>query len=194
MTAISAGFTLVIATVDVQVWHIFAFMVLGGIGYAVNQPARRAVFGVVVTGDRLMAALALDSVVFQAARIATPAIVGLAIVAGGVTAAFAGQAVLYGIALAVTMLLSVPSHNTASVRKESFLTNFTGGLRYAARDRVIRAVVLLSLVSAFFGGNLIYFLTPVLAAEMVGPEASAVGLLMMANAIGGVATGGLIAR
>ena len=192
MVAISAGFTLVIAAVGAEVWHIFTFMVLGGIGYAVNQPARRAVFADVVAGNRLMAALALDSVVFQVARIATPTLVGFAIVKGSVTIAFAGQAVLYGVAVVVTLLLDIPRNDIESVKKESFFTNLTGGLRYIARDPAIRALVLLALVAAFFGGNLIYFLTPVLAAEMVGPEADIVGLLMTANAIGGVAAGSLL--
>ncbi len=60
-----------------------------------NQPARLALIPSLVRREDLAAAVAINSIIFNSARFIGPAVAGLMIVAGGISAAFAANAVSF---------------------------------------------------------------------------------------------------
>src|SRR3954463_14961225 len=69
------------ATHTVQVWHILVLAVLLGITNAVDMPTRQAFSVEMVGREDISNAVALNSAVFNGARVVGPAVAGLAIAA-----------------------------------------------------------------------------------------------------------------
>jgi MFS family permease len=87
------------ATGAVQIWQVYALAFALGLITAVDNPTRQA-FAVEMVGRNGMAnAIALNSAVFNLARIAGPAVAGLVIAAAGTPAAFIVNAASYGAVL-----------------------------------------------------------------------------------------------
>ena len=86
-------------TGSVQIWHVYVLAFLLGMVTVVDNPTRQA-FAVEMVGRNGMAnAIALNSAVFNLARIAGPAAAGLVISALGTPAAFLVNAASYGAVL-----------------------------------------------------------------------------------------------
>jgi MFS family permease len=87
------------ATGAVRIWQVYALAFALGLVTAVDNPTRQA-FAVEMVGKNGMAnAIALNSAVFNLARIAGPAVAGLVIAAAGTPAAFIVNAASYGAVL-----------------------------------------------------------------------------------------------
>jgi len=89
-------------TLAVLVWTdlisihlLFVLVMLLGINQAVAQPSRLALIPTLVDRPALPSALAINSIVFNAARFIGPAIAGVLIAKVGIAAAFAANAVGY---------------------------------------------------------------------------------------------------
>ena len=84
----------------VRYWHVAVLAVMYGVGRAIDIPARQAYLTDLVGRPDLPNAVALNSVVFNGARIVGPAVAGLLIARFGVTIAFALNAVSFVAVLA----------------------------------------------------------------------------------------------
>src|SRR5579885_2843266 len=73
-----------VVTHTIQLWQVYALAAVLGITVAVDQPARRAFPSEMVPRSQVPSAVALNSTVFNAARVAGPALGGLAIATIGV--------------------------------------------------------------------------------------------------------------
>ena len=76
------------ATNTVQVWHIFVLALLLGFTNAIDMPTRQAFSVEMVGREDVTNAVALNSAIFNAARIVGPAVAGLSIAAFGTSLAF----------------------------------------------------------------------------------------------------------
>lgn len=85
--------TVMCLTGAVSIWPVFGLALLLGIVVAVNHPMRLVIVTNLVTRDAVPSALAINSLVFNVARVAGPGI------AGGIIAAFAGDGSLLGTAI-----------------------------------------------------------------------------------------------
>ncbi|MDA1035659.1 MAG: MFS transporter, partial [Chloroflexi bacterium] len=185
MVVISALFALFLGVAEPSAWHLFAFMLASGVGWAANSPTRRAVYGDAVPKNSLLNALSLDATAFETVRLASPAAAGLAISAWGVEAVFWVQSTVYLVALAFAMGVRVAPHDFLTVRKISYLRNLREGMAYAVRNRTVLVLVLLSFALTFVGQPFLYFLLPVFAAEHLGLGPEAIGGLLSGAALGG---------
>src|SRR6185295_2132148 len=73
---------------NVELWHVYVLAFVLGVANAFEQPTRQAFVVEMVGKDDLMNAVALNSGVFNAARLVGPAIGGFVIATVGVKAAF----------------------------------------------------------------------------------------------------------
>ena len=106
--ALAAG----LALKQVQVWHLFAFTLLAGIGMVFDRTMRIAlVFGTVPRAD-VANAVALNSIAFSLMRTLGPALAGFLIAWVGAAWNFALQGVLYLGVAAIAITLNTP-HETA---------------------------------------------------------------------------------
>lgn len=174
----------------VQVWHIALLACFMGCVGAFDMPIRQS-FVVELVGRRdLSNALALNSMMFNMARIAGPAAAGVLIGMMGPGWCFALNAATYVFVLAALWKISGnrPAAQ-ASSRRETVMESLKAGLRYAWSHHHIRnPLILLACVSTV----VMPFMTlmPVAAVELLGGGPGTLGLLL--SCVGaGAFTGGL---
>lgn len=173
-------------TGHIQVWHILASSVAGGIAAAMDMPARQALIPHLVDREDLPNAVALNSAAFNGSRIIGPAIAGLIITQygprGGPGWSFAINAVTYLALIGALATLRVNSRPEDTERKP-VLQEVREGLAYAWHSPALR--VLLGLLAVAGGFGLSYtVLMPVFARDVLGVEAQGFGMLMTASGIG----------
>jgi len=188
--AMAVSFTLFLlaATHTVQVWHVFVLAAIMGVRNSVDMPTRQAFAVEMVGREDVGNAVALNSAMFNVARIIGPAIAGLAIGAFGVSIAFlidalSFLAVLLGLFLMVEAdLRPAPRFVRPTSAREVFV-NLGDGLRYVRRTGMIFLSVTIIGVVATFGINF-SILIPPLAADVLHVGASGYGFLMAASGLG----------
>ena len=131
----------------VQVWHIFVLAALLGIVNAFDIPGRQAFLVDMVGKEDLMNAIALNSSMFNGARVIGPAVAGVLVARLGEGWCFFANGVSY-IAVIVGLLL-MKVHAPAKASPEtSPLEHIIEGFQFVSRTAPIRALlILLGLVS-----------------------------------------------
>ncbi len=172
----------------VQVWHVVALAFGLGIVNAVDMPTRQA-FAVEMVGRRDIGnAVALNSAMFNSARIIGPAIGGLAIGLFSISTAFllnglSFLAVIGGLLLMRDSELHVPPRIARPSTVEGVVHDLGEGLRYVRRTHtVLLAITVIGLVSTF--GMNFSVLTPPLTVELLHGDATTYGFLMTAMGVG----------
>jgi len=168
-------------TNTVQVWHIFVLAALLGIVNAFDIPGRQAFLVDMVGKEDLMNAIALNSSMFNGARIIGPAIAGVLVAKIGEGWCFFANGVSYIAVIIGLMLMQVsPPVFRGSA---SPLAHIVEGFRFVRQTAPIRAILLLlGLVS--FVAMPYTILMPIFADRILHGGARALGLLMGATGIG----------
>jgi MFS family permease len=166
----------------IQVWQIMVLASLLGVVNAFDIPARQAFLIDMVGREDLMNAIALNSSMFNGARIIGPAISGILVASIGEGWCFFANAVSY-IAVIVGLLLMRIEHAANLATQGSPLENILEGFAFARNTGPIRAILLLlGLVS--FVGMPYAVLMPVFADQILHGGARGLGILMGATGIG----------
>jgi MFS family permease len=179
--------TLVIGDV-VEVWMILVLAVLLGIANAVDMPVRQSFAVELVGREEVSGAVALNSAMFNAARVVGPAAAGLAIGAFGVGPAFAINAVSFlavivGLLMMDDNLLHVPTRIARPESARAVVDHLKDGLAYVRQTPVVLLAVVVIGTVATVGMNF-SVLIPAFAAEDLASDASGYGFLMAASGIG----------
>src|SRR5690348_4710474 len=124
LALILAGLTL---THVIQVWHVFVLAILLGIVNAFDIPGRQAFMVEMVGKDDLMNAIALNSSMFNGARIVGPAVAGILVAKIGEGLCFFANAVSY-IAVIAGLFLKVDSPPRIAIG--SALDNIIEGFQF----------------------------------------------------------------
>lgn len=166
----------------VEEWHIFVLAALLGLVNAFDIPTRQAFVVDMVGRDDLVNAIALNSSMFNGARIIGPAMAGLLVAAIGEGWCFFANAVSYVAVLAG--LLSMRVARTARARGGgSALEHIKEGFRFVGGTGPVRALMLLlGLVSLM--GMPYAVLMPIFADQILRGGASGLGILMGASGLG----------
>ena len=171
----------------VQLWHVFALAAMLGIVNAFDIPARQSFLVQLVGRDDLMNAIALNSSMFNGARIIGPAIAGMLVAAIGEGWCFFLNGVSYLAVLAGLMLMH-PKPQPARPEGETPLGRIVEGFVFVARTPPIRALLLLlGLVS--LAGMPYAVLMPVFADRILHAGARGLGMLMGGLGARGAARG-----
>lgn len=170
----------------IEYWHVLLLALLAGIGNALDMPARQSFYVDLVDRDEMMNAIALNSSVFNGARVVGPAIGGLVVATLGEAPAFGLNAISF-LAVIGALLMMRLSPFVSPPRLGSGLAELRQGLAYMIHDR--RVVGLVSMVAAFsvFGFPYIVLL-PVFAGEVLGTGAAGLGGLLAAQGVGALAS------
>ncbi len=181
----------------VQVWHILVLALLLGVSNAVDMPTRQAFAVEMVGRDDVPNAVALNSAMFNGARIIGPAVAGIAIGVLGIPIAFLlnGLSFLAVIAAYAVMRdedLRGPAryHRPASVRAVG--ETLGDGLRYCWRSPMLLLPITLVGFASVFGMNF-GVVIPALADQVLHTDATGYGFLMSAMGVGSMAAALLIA-
>jgi MFS family permease len=172
----------------VQVWMILVLAVLLGCANAVDMPVRQA-FAIEMVGPRDIGnAVAINSAMFNGARVVGPAVAGLTIGAFGMAPAFAINALSFLAVIVGLMLMRddelhlarlVPRPRSAGAVVE----NLREGLAFVRHTPIVLLAVTTVGLVATFGMNFQVVIPP-LAQDALGSDASGYGFLMAASGIG----------
>ncbi|MGA9496417.1 MAG: MFS transporter [Terriglobales bacterium] len=165
----------------VEVWHIFALAALLGVVNAFDIPGRQSFLVDMVGKEDLMNAIALNSSMFNGARVVGPAVAGILVARIGEGWCFAANAISYIAVIIGLMLMHV--HSLARASSHSPIEDIIEGFRWVNQTRVIRALLLLiGLVSLV--GMPYTVLMPVFADRILHGGARVLGILMGATGVG----------
>jgi MFS family permease len=165
----------------VQVWHIFVLAALLGVVNAFDIPGRQAFLVDMVGKEDLMNAIALNSSMFNGARILGPAIAGVLVARIGEGWCFFANGISY-IAVIVGLFMMRVRPSSPPV-KASPLAHLKEGFRFAYHTAPIRAILLLlGLVSLVAMPYTV--LMPIFADKILHGGARALGILMGATGVG----------
>lgn len=165
----------------VQVWHIVALAALTGTANAFDVPTRQS-FTIEMVGKRdLPRAIALNSIMFNGARLVGPAVAGLLVAAVGEGWCIALNGVSY---IAVLVGLAMIKLERQPPRAPSHpLTDLHEGFIYVATHRQMRTMLLLLASSSLFGTSYLT-LMPVFARDILHGSSDSLGFLMAAVGAG----------
>jgi len=189
---VAQGFMLVVSLVltaatwfgVVTPWWLLTFTFLVGCGQALNGPAWQSSVGDMVPREHLPAAVAFNSMGFNIARSAGPALGGLIVAAAGTAAAFAVNAASY-VWLMVVLARWNPERPARTLPRETLGIAMSAGIRYVAMSPNIRVVLARSGVFGF-AAIAVLALMPLMARDLVHGDALTYGLLLGAFGVGAV--------
>jgi MFS family permease len=168
----------------IQVWHLILIAFLVGIVNAFDVPIRQAFLVQMVGKEDLPNAIALNSSIFNGARVVGPAIAGFAIAWIHEGWCFFLNGLSF-VAVILALLAMRIAKTETKPAEGSPLRNFLEGFRFAMSDLPIRSTLLLLSVLSLFGLQYSVFL-PVFARDVLHREARGFGLLMSAAGVGAV--------
>jgi MFS family permease len=174
-----AGLTL---THTIREWHLIVIAFLVGIVNAFDVPIRQSFFVHMVGKEDLPNAIALNSSIFNGARVVGPAIAGLAIAWLGEGWCFFVNGLSFLAVIGALLSMKLEKQEIKHTG-ESPVRSFTSGFRFAMSDEAIRSAVLLLCVLSLFGLQYPVFL-PIYANDVLHGGAKAFGLLMSAAGVG----------
>ncbi|MBE3575482.1 MAG: MFS transporter [Firmicutes bacterium] len=173
----------------VQYWHILLLALSVGLVQTLDAPARQAFFIELVGPQDLMNAIALNSTIFNIARILGPAVAGVVMARFGAEFCFLANGLSFLAVLASLLLIRVPPLKASQVDR-NLIGNIQAGLQYVRRTPVVlTAIVLMGILSTFAMNFNI--LVPVLAKNVLHQQQQGYGFLMSSMGIGAL-TGALL--
>jgi MFS family permease len=158
---------------------LFAFEAAATAAYAFQRPARNALTPKLVPADQLLAAIAVEDVVFNLSRVAGPALAGILIASLGFAGAYAVDLATFASSLvAIWLLPRLPKIEEA---ESPSLRSIAEGFRLVRREPALLGIFSVDTVAMIFGMPSALF--PAFA-EDLGGGAETTGLLYAAPSAG----------
>jgi len=186
--AVSFMLAALLAFDAVQVWHLFAFSLIGSLGTVFERTLRNTLVFDVVPRVEAANAIALNTIAFSVTRTLGPALAGILIATLGPAWNFVIQGVTYaGVAASVLMIRLKP--RSPHERRRTGWRSLFAGFRFAATHPVARVIIIVGMVPPLLLIPSFSALMPVFAADVfrTGPEG--LGLMLSAVGAGGIIGG-----
>jgi len=165
-------------------WELIVIAFLVGIVNAFDVPIRQAFLVQMVGKEDLPNAIALNSSIFNGARVVGPAIAGFAIAWVGEGWCFFLNGLSF-VAVIVALLMMRIERREIKPSTDSPLRSFVQGFRFAMSDLPMRSALLLLSVLSLFGLQYSVFM-PIYAQDILKGNARTLGWLMSSAGIGAV--------
>lgn len=163
-------------------WVMIGIAFLVGVVNAFDVPIRQAFLVQMVGKEDLPNAIALNSSIFNAARVVGPAIAGFAIALVGEGWCFFLNGLSF-IAVIVALLMMRIAKTDIKPSADSPLKSLVQGFRFAMSDVPVRSTLLLLSVLSFFGLQYSVFM-PIYAQDILKGNARTLGYLMSSAGVG----------
>jgi MFS family permease len=168
----------------IAVWQVLVLATILGIASAFDIPMRQSFIVEMVGKDDLMNAIALNSSLFNGARVIGPAIAGVLIGALGIAWCYFLNGLSYIAVIAGLLLMRLPP-TTRPVRTTSTWSGFHEVLMFLRDDRRIRALMVQTAILSVFGFPYIAMM-PVFARDVLHRGAAGYGALTSSIGLGAV--------
>jgi len=179
-------------TGTVQIWHVYALAFGLGLATVVDNPTRQAFAVEMVGRDQMPNAIALNSAVFNLARIAGPAVAGLVISLVGTPTAFLINAASFAaVLIGLKLMHEEELHPAQPVPRAK--GQLREGLRYVRSRPGLWVSMVLVFFVATFGMNF-QVVNPLMSRQVFHTGAGAFGLASTMFAVGALGGALLAAR
>jgi MFS family permease len=171
------------ATKTLQIWHIGVLAACLGICNSFDAPTRQAM-AVEMVEDRadLMNAIALNSTIFNMARVVGPAIGGAVLAAVGAAWCFTLNGLSFLAVLIALLLMRLPKTHQ-EVRTDPVILQISESIKYVWQTPVIRAAMALVAISSLFAFSYAVLL-PAYAVDVLHVGEAGLGALNTAVGLG----------
>jgi MFS family permease len=179
---------------QIALWHLYTMALTLGVMNALDNPSRQTIVSELVGVEDMPNAVALNSMVFNAARLVGPALGGVTIALIGVAGCYFVNATTF-LATIAGLLMMQARPMAASVRdtrRGAMILQVRDGLRYAVTTPEVCFIMILMAVIGTFGYNFAVIL-PLIATYVLNAEPSAFGLLSSAIGVGSLLASVVIA-
>jgi MFS family permease len=168
----------------IKAWELILIAFLVGIVNAFDVPIRQAFLVQMVVREDLPNAIALNSSIFNGARVVGPAVAGFALAWKGPAWCFLLNGISFLAVLAALLAMRIPKIAVKPPEGSPF-QNFIQGFQFAMSDMPVRSALLLLSLLGLLGLQYSVFL-PIFASEVLHRGAKGFGLLMSTAGIGAV--------
>jgi len=166
----------------VAVWHVLSIAAAVSLISGLDWPARVSFFPLLVERQAFMSAVALNSFIWQATRMAIPALGGLLIAAAGATwIVFVLGAMGFSVMCITVASIRVGTPPTVT---QSAIEQLKEGLNFIWRASLFRYLIGLTFIGMFFSQSYVQIM-PVFA-DLLGSDEKGFGYLLSAGGVGSV--------
>ncbi len=183
IVSVILGIGLIAGKVDV--WHLFMFALIGGAVQVFNMPAQQTVVFDLVPRNVIPNAVALSTAAFNVTSVVGPSIAGFFIAWWGPGSNFLLQGAAFAAVILCIRMIVFPAKK-APLQRGSMGHNLLEGVKYVAKDRIARMLVLLALIPSILVMPAMMSLMPVFAKDVYNSGPNGLGLLMSATGVGGL--------
>lgn len=177
----------------ISLWHIIVLGICFGVTNAFDAPTRHSfIVQLVENRQDLGNAIALNSAMFNSARLIGPALAGLLISWTGEGICFLFNSLSFLAVLTALLAMKIPAQSFTSSAREGILQELKEGFLYTFRSKPIRLILLHFAVVALLGMSFTVLL-PILANDILKGGPRGLGFLMGAMGIGALLSSILMA-
>jgi MFS family permease len=164
-------------------WPLYALTLLSASMGAFGNTARQSLIPNLVAREHLPNAISLNTIMFELASVAGPALGGLLIGSVDIGWVYAANAAsVVAVIGALLLMRDVPAVDPGGTRQEVSLRAAREGLRFVFQAPMIRSTMLLDFFANFFGSAVA--LLPIFAQDVLQVGARGYGILYAAPSIG----------
>jgi MFS family permease len=180
--------TLLFYSGSIQVWHIVVLNIVLGTFNAFDVPSRQSlVIDLVEKKEDLGNAIALNSLMFNGARLIGPPVAGILLASAGEGICFLSNAISYLFVIVSLLLMKVPDRSRPG-RTSHILKDMHEGFNYSFKFAPIKHLILLLAVVSLMVMPYTT-LMPVFAKEVLHGDSNTFGFLMGAAGMGALLGG-----
>lgn len=171
----------------VTIIHLVVLSIGLGVVNGFGMPGRHAfVLDLVKDKELLPNAIALNSTMFNLARLAGPALAGIIVANYGEGVCFIINSLSFLPAGLLLVFMSVKEEHGRKDRSKSYWAGIKEGFKYVRSHNVIYPILILLATASFMGMSLMVFL-PVIAKDILHGDSQTLGFLTGAMGLGAVA-------
>lgn len=145
--------TILVWTGTIKYWHILILALIMGIANTFDMPARQSYIISLVGKKHLMNAIALNSVVFNLARIVGPAVSGIMMKYTGMTFCFLINALSFIAVIWGIHKIDIEGNPTNIVKQKNILKDIKSGLSYSEKNASVLLTMLFMAIICTFAMN-----------------------------------------
>jgi MFS family permease len=179
----------------VEVWHLAVASFMNGIGWAADNPVRRAMIGQVAGPARMGTAMSIDVATSNGSRVLGPTLGGVILATVGLDGAFMLSVLIYLPALVAAWRLP-PAPPAPGAGATPVLASIAEGLALVRREPRLSGALLVTLLFNIFGWPATS-MVPVIGQDRLALGPSGIGLLAGMDGVGafiGAVTVAVLAR
>jgi MFS family permease len=176
----------------VRYWHILVLATSLGMVNTLDMPTRQSFVIELVGKEDLMNAIALNSSVFNMARVIGPALAGIVMGTMGIASCFYLNSISFAAVIIGLFFIHPMSVQGMRQKKGEILSDILDGLKYIAHHKNLSGTIQTVAVVGIFASNF-NVLVPVFAKEILGQQETGFGFLMSLAGLGSFAGAMLIA-